>query len=225
MQFRCRICGCDLCEGASIQRCCYCGEDEAADWICPDGHYTCERCRTSAPEELIERTCMASAMKDPLELAELILKHPSMPPYGPEHHILPAPVLLAVLRNRGVASITDASIRKAIGRLRDIPALVCGLRGDCGAAANAGTVISILRNATAYLDQERSAALRATAAALERIAAHGGPRCCRQSVFDTILTVWGLLEEESGLEPLPARRCGAAENLKDCKKTRCSYYG
>ena len=225
MVFRCRICGLNLVEQVSIERCSYCGSQETGDWHCPAGHYACETCRTSSAEALIERTCLATDAADPLALAELILAHPALPAYGAEHHILPAPVLLATLRNRGVAGIGDASIRQAIARLRDIPALVCGTRGDCGAAASAGTVVALLNRANPYSDQERSAALRATAAALERIADQGGPRCCRQSVFDTIHATWALLAAEYRLEPLVDRPCPGTGPFKDCKTSRCTYFG
>jgi hypothetical protein len=152
----------------------------------------------------------------------LILRHPALPPYGPEHHGLAAPVLLSALRNLGVAAVGDAEIRQGIIRLRGIPPLVCATRGDCGAAASAGVVVSILRKATARSDAERSAALRATARALDRIAEHGGPRCCRQSVFDTIRTTWDLLRDELGLPELPDRRCQAG--LEECKEARCPYF-
>jgi hypothetical protein len=223
--FRCRICGHDLIEETSVERCTYCGQKENADWRCPEGHYVCESCRTSKAEPLIERTCLASDLKDPIELAELILKHPAMPPYGAEHHILAAPVLLAALRNRGIAGISEVQIRQSIARLRDIPEMVCATRGDCGAAASGGTVVSLLRRATIRSDHERCAALRATLASLGRIADHGGPRCCRQSVFDTIHVTWELLREDYDLEPLSVRTCSAAGKLPDCKLERCPYHG
>lgn len=222
MGFRCRICSRELEETPNRARCTYCGVEEASDYACPEGHYICETCRTATAEELIERTCLASTLDNPLDLAGLLLKHPAMLPYGPEHHSLAAPVLLAALRNRRVPGITDAAIHQALARLQGIPALVCATRGDCGAAASAGVVVSILRKATFSSDVERSAALRATARALDRIAGHGGPRCCRQSVFDTILETWDLLREPCGLGPLPQPACQG--QLKDCKTSRCAYF-
>ena len=171
---------------------------------------------------MIERTCVATGLEDPLALAQLLLKHPVLLPYGPEHHLLAAPVLLAALRNRKVPGVTGAAIHQAIQRLRDIPALVCATRGDCGAAASAGVVMALLQKVTAHSDAERSAALRATARTLDRIADHGGPRCCRQSVFDTILTTWERLAEPYGLPPLPPPAC--LGRLKDCKTSRCTYF-
>jgi len=98
-------------------------------------------------------------------------------------------------------------------------------RGDCGAAASAGTVLSILRGATPLADGARTEALRATAQTLLRIAEHGGPRCCKQSVFDTLLSTWERLQDELGLEPLPPHACAFAGQLKDRKAGRCPYFG
>jgi hypothetical protein len=225
MKFRCRICEQELLEQASRCTCTYCGQEEETDWSCPGGHYTCESCRTACPDDLTERTCLHSAARNPLELAELLMRHPAFHAYGEEHHSLAAPVILAALRNQGVPAVTDEGIRLSIARLKGIPISVCGTRGDCGAAASAGTVVAILRSATPLSDHERTEALRATAQTLLRIADRGGPRCCKQSVFEAILCTWERLQEELGLVALPAHSCSFAGKLKDCKTTRCPYFG
>lgn len=225
MKFRCRICAQDLLEQPSLGICTYCGREEASDWACPGGHYTCESCRTACPEDVIERACLHSDARNPLELAELILRHPAFHAYGEEHHSLAAPVILAALRNQGVPGVTEEGIRLAIARLKGIPISVCGTRGDCGAAASAGTVISILRGATPLSNGERTEALRATAQTLLRIADLGGPRCCKQSVFEAIHGTWERLQNEFDLESLPPHACAFAGKLKDCKAGRCPYFG
>ena len=225
MKFRCRICERDLLEQPSLGVCTYCGREEASEWSCPGGHYTCESCRLACPDELIERACLHPASGNPLDLAELIMRHPAFHAYGEEHHSLPAPVILAALRNQGVPGAAEEGLRTSIARLQGIPVSVCGTRGDCGAAASAGTVISILRGATPLSDRERTEALRATARALLRIADRGGPRCCKQSVFETICCIWESLRDEFALEPLPSHVCSFAGKLKDCKTVRCPYFG
>ncbi len=223
-RFRCRICKSELIEEARPERCTYCELEETGAWHCPQAHYVCEACRTAQACTLIERTCLRTRLTGPQALAGLILKHPSMPAYGPEFHLLAAPVLLAVLRNRGVAGIGDETIRGAMARLDGLPEAACATRGECGAAVSAGVVLSWLRRATTGSDAPRSDALRATAAALCRIADHGGPRCCRQSVFDTIRVAWGLVADELGLEALPPWECDFSGRLPDCKRERCPYH-
>jgi hypothetical protein len=153
------------------------------------------------------------------------MRHPAFHAYGEEHHSLAAPVILTALRNRGVPGITAENIRTSIARLQGIPISVCGTRGDCGAAASAGAVISILRGATPFSNEERTEALRATAQTLLRIADHGGPRCCKQSVFEVIHCTWERLQGEFGLETLSPHVCTFAGKLKDCKAARCPYFG
>lgn len=225
MRFRCKVCGQDLAEQSGLGRCTYCGGEELCDWSCPDGHAICEPCRVAEPEALIQRTCAATSLVDPLALAELLMKHPSFHAYGDEHHSLAAPVILAALRNRGVPQAAPGQILEALERLRGIPTAVCGTRGDCGAAASAGTTLSILHHASPLSDGERSRALCATARTLGLIAGHGGPRCCKQAVFDTIRTTWDLLREDFQLEALPPHACAFAGKLKDCKTERCPYFG
>ena len=225
MRFRCKVCGEDLAELAGQETCTYCGRAEPAEWSCPAGHSICESCRMASPEEVIQRTCLASSQVDPLALAQLLMKHPSFHAYGDEHHTLAAPVILAALRNRGVPGVSDLEVRDALARIQGIPISVCGTRGDCGAAASAGAVVAILRKASPLSDVQRTEALRATARTLLLIADHGGPRCCKQAVFDTIRTTWDLIREELRLDPLPPHTCDFAGKLKDCKATRCPYFG
>lgn len=224
MSFRCRICGETLEERSSQGGCVYCGTEEATAWSCPQGHLICEVCRTAKPAYVIEQACLHSRDVDPFALAERIMRHPAFLAYGEEHHLLVAPVLLAVLRNRGIPGATDAGIREAMARLVGIPMSVCGTRGDCGAAASAGTVLSLLRGATPLSDGTRTEAMQATAHTLLRIAALGGPRCCKQSVFETLHCAWDELRRFYDLEPLPRHTCGFAGKLHDCKAGRCPYF-
>lgn len=224
MRFRCKVCGQDLVERTGRGSCSYCGGEEPTEWACPAGHYTCEACRIAGPGELIQRTCLATSMTDPIALAQLLMKHPAFHAYGDEHHSLAAPVILAALRNRGIPEATAGQVRDALERLRGIPISVCGTRGDCGAAASAGTVVSLLKRASPLSDGERSAALRATARTLVRIAERGGPRCCKQAVFDTIRTTWDVLRHDFPLDELPPHACDFAGKLKDCKTSRCPYF-
>jgi hypothetical protein len=224
MRFRCRICEQDLLETTAKAACTYCGAEKVAEWLCPEGHHICETCRTSSAEDLIARACCFLQETNPLKAAELILRHTAFPAYGDAHHVLVAPVVLASLRNRGIDGVNEAVIREAMTRLRGIPACVCGTRGDCGAAASAGTVVSLLRKATPLSDAERSAALHATAEALCRIADHGGPRCCKQSMFDAIYSAWEHVKGLAGVDDLPVHACAFAGRLKDCKTTRCPYF-
>ena len=225
MVFYCSLCGAEMREECRTQTCSYCGTEEECDWLCPNGHFVCEECRTAEPAEVIERACRATTSPDPIGIADLLMKHPFFAAYGPEHHLLVAPVILAALRNQGHPVREDA-IRSALRRMRDIPVGVCGTRGDCGACVGLGCAVSLLTNATFRSDRERSLALRATARALARVATLGGPRCCKQSVYATLQTTVEFVRDELGIALAVPEviRCPFSSLAEECKQGRCAYF-
>lgn len=225
LTFHCSLCGSELLEDEGLQTCTYCGAKEECEWLCPEGHYVCEDCRTASPEEIIERTCLVTCDTDPVAIADLIMKHPVFREHGPAHHLLVAPVILASLRSQG-CPVKEGSIHTALHRMKDIPVAVCGTRGDCGAAVGAGCAVSLLTGATFRSDSERSLALRATAHALTRVADLGGPRCCRQSVYGALEASGQFLNNELGVAlvvPDPIR-CSFSRVTEECKRERCAYF-
>ncbi len=136
--FVCFICGQGLLEKESTGLCTFCGKQEPGEWVCPGGHYICEECRLSAPEEVIKRVCLNTKSPDPWEIATLIMRHPAFRPHGVEHHLVVAPVVLTALVNSGQADLEKEKISAALKRTADIPFGVCGSRGDCGACIGAG---------------------------------------------------------------------------------------
>ena len=225
MVYYCSLCAAELLEEERLQTCTYCGAQEECDWLCPQGHYVCEDCRTAAPEEIIERTCLATSDPDPFAIADLVMKHPVFREHGPAHHLLVAPVILAALRNQG-HPVKGSSLHAALHRMKDIPVAVCGTRGDCGAAVGLGCAVSLSTGATFRSDHERSQALRATARALNRIADLGGPRCCRQSVYATLETATLFFNGELGIAFAGPDliSCPFSHTTEGCKQERCAYF-
>ena len=223
--FHCSLCGAELLEVERLQTCAYCGAEEQCEWLCPQGHYVCEECRTASPEDIIERTSFATSDPDPVAIAHLVMKHPVFREHGPAHHLVVAPVILAALRNQG-HPVKETAIRAALHRMKDIPVAVCGTRGDCGAGAGLGCAVSLLTGATFRSDHERSQALRATARALVRIADVGGPRCCKQSVYGSLEAAALFLKEELGIAFAAPEliRCPFSHSTEDCKRECCAYF-
>jgi hypothetical protein len=225
MIFYCPQCGAELQEDRRVQTCSYCGAVEECDWLCPQGHFVCEECRTAQPAEIIERVCRGTTSLDPIWMANLIMKHPLFSACGPEHHVLVAPVILAALRNHG-HPVKEGAVRAALRRMRDIPVGVCGTRGDCGACVGLGCAISLLTAATYESDRERSLSLKGTARALACVAELGGPRCCKQSVYATLQTARAYVSSELGVAfSLPdVILCPFSRSIEECKKERCAYF-
>jgi hypothetical protein len=225
MVYYCSLCAAELLGEERLQTCTYCGAQEECDWLCPRGHYVCEDCRTAAPEEIIERTCLAISDPNPFAIADLVMKHPVFREHGPAHHLLVAPVILAALRNQG-HPVKESALHAALHRMKDIPVAVCGTRGDCGACAGLGCAVSLLTGATFRSDHERSQALRATARALARVADLGGPRCCRQSVYATLETAAHFFNDELGIAFAGPDfiSCRFSHTTEGCKQERCAYF-
>jgi len=224
--YPCLICDADLIELAeeTLARCAFCGEMQPVYYLCPNEHAVCDDCQAAEQPEVIRRVCAGTQATDPIAIANLIMKHPGFVMHGPYHHQLVAPVALTALANLGHIDFRPQRLEAVMRRTADIPLGVCGTRGACGAAEGVGAVLSVLTGASYLKDAERSLALRGTAEALLAVAAAGGPRCCKQSVYLAIETLSRLLAAELELELPVAVRCDFWESNPECKGPRCSYY-
>ncbi|RLG46208.1 MAG: hypothetical protein DRO06_04775, partial [Thermoproteota archaeon] len=89
-RLRCPICGAPLRPASGRAECSFCGAEEEADWVCESGHYVCESCRTDPAERALPRVALARRVEGALSLASLMMRHPSVPESGPEHHLVAA---------------------------------------------------------------------------------------------------------------------------------------
>ena len=63
--------------------------------------------------EFVEETCINSRLKDPLELARIIMNNDKVPMHGPEHHfIVPATLLAAYYNIKGILMKRGEKSRK-----------------------------------------------------------------------------------------------------------------
>lgn len=223
--FTCPICSAVLVEKETEAVCSFCGNKEETEYLCPNNHYVCEDCRTATQTEIIERVCKSTKSTDPIELANLIMKHASFNQYGAEHHVLVAPIILTTLNNLGYTSISNAKINAAIKRGNKIPYGSCGTMGVCGACVSAGITVSMITGANYLKDKERNLTLTTTAKALQAITELGGPRCCKYSVYESIKTAWNVLKTDLDFHlPDLQIKCEFQGKLNDCHLEKCKYY-
>jgi hypothetical protein len=225
MSFSCIICGGELKQVDSVATCMFCGQETTAEYLCDVGHHICEECQLADWPHVVERVCEGTRQRDPVDIVNLIMKHPMAVMHSPQHHIIVTPAVLAALRNRDQYPLAPGRLASAIERTRDIPLGACGMRGECGAAVGVGTLVSILTGATYQKDRERSLALRANSETLQAIACAGGPRCCKQSVYLALEVASAFLGRELNLDLSVEPRCEFAVRNEECKKERCQYYG
>ncbi len=209
-----------------ILSCSYCGQSESSDLACEDDHYLCESCRICTPTEIIHRTCIASTSNNPLQLANLLMHHPAISIFGPEHHFLASAVLLAVAHNAGSEMNLETRLGQAAKRVNRF-GLSCASFGVCGAAMAVPIAISLLLAADYAKAKERHIVLKASASASARIADLPAPRCCKASVYSSLSVGHAYLSQELGLEipSIPHPVCQFMETNFECLGRECPYYG
>lgn len=137
--FYCTICGKILYPVSRELQCIYCKENSMADYTCDDSHFVCENCRLALPDELILKTCERSEIKNPYELANLIMRHPAIPAHSPIHHYLVPAVLLVTIENTGF-ELPPRAINTAIRRGKKYLMVLA----DPGESAGRGRVLGSL---------------------------------------------------------------------------------
>lgn len=231
----CMVCGAPLTYQtlAVDKRCDYCGEIFPATVFCPNGHYVCEECHGAGYYSFLEKTVYSTTSKNPMEIAELLLKGELLPSLGGEHHAIVTTALLAAVKNYGqivlqgkvVQTVTEQDILEGIRRMKQIPSCTCAYHGACGAGLGVGAFFSILYRATCAQDTERTLTMRASNAALSAIANNGGPGCCKQSVRTAILVGVELLKEFCHVRlPISHARCfHMQDTTHGCKGSYCQF--
>lgn len=227
-QFLCSLCKTRMLVSSETVDCTFCGKKEKADYVCPKGHYVCEDCRLASAEKLVRKVCEVTRETDPMKIAVMLMKHPTMEMHGPDHHYLISCALLAALRNLGKFEIGKLEFDQAVTRGKRVLLGSCGLWGVCGSAAAVGIAVSVVTKATMMSDKERSLSMQAVSEVLSEIAEIGGPRCCKASTFAALETAAKFFERTLGIRfsalenPRPCYF--KALNDKGCLGERCPYY-
>jgi hypothetical protein len=120
----------------------------------------------------------------------------------------------------------ERGIKNARHRAGMVKGGSCGLLGDCGAAVGSGIFISIITGATPLSREEWRMANLMTARALETIALHGGPRCCKRNTYLALKEAIRFLSKEIGIrlrEPGDIF-CRYSEQNRECLKESCPFF-
>jgi len=223
----CLVCGQALLHQrtAITAKCVYCGKEEQGFFICPAGHYVCNDCHRRPAVAAILSVCRQTGEKNPLAIAEEIMRQPSLKMHGPEHHVLIAAALLTAIKN-ATGQVTWPAVLEGIRRGMEVPGGYCAYFGACGAGIGVGIAGSVLWQATPLAAQERKQTGDLTAKVLQAIAAMGGVRCCKASVRMALQTAVQILHQEYGLQ-LPVdnvKQCDYRHRNNACNQASCPYY-
>lgn len=225
----CLICGQELLyeEQAQEQNCIYCGHLYTSSMHCPNGHFVCDECHSADATRMIELITAQSQSQNPVALAMEIMDSPPFHMHGPEHHVMVPAILLTTLRNLDVP-ITDNQMRDALHRAKQLPGGICGSWGACGTAIGAGIGLSILRHLTSVKKEGWGETNNEVGEILQRVAAYGGPRCCKRSTYSSLLATMEILERD-GIVRFPTEAhaipvCKHFWQNQQCIKEQCPYY-
>jgi hypothetical protein len=224
----CLVCGLELVYGKNEKlECFYCHRVFLSNTKCQKGHYVCDECHSMPGNDLIETYCIATKLKDPLELALTLMRDPRMKMHGPEHHFLVPAVLLAAYYNiKGDQKDKKRKIQEARLRSSKVLGGFCGFYGDCGAAVGTGIFISLITGATPLSTREWRLSNLMTARSLSSIANHGGPRCCKRNTYLAINEAVSFLKKNFAM-PMQINgnlKCEFSDINKECLKEKCPYY-
>jgi hypothetical protein len=222
------ICGRELVylQQNEMAHCTYCGQAQETNARCIDGHFVCDTCHSLSADDLIERTCAQTQATDPLELAITLMKNPALKMHGPEHHFLVPAVLLAAYYNRTGSDDKLPRIKQARKRAENVLGGFCGFYGACGAAVGTGIFVSVMTGATPLSGPEWKLSNRVTAECLMKIAAHGGPRCCKRDTFLALLSAGGFVKKHFEVDFMMDRRiqCSFHDLNRECLRENCPFY-
>lgn len=173
--------------------CAVCHKKENSKARCVNGHYVCNECHTEGMDAIIGM-CLKETSKNPVEIISKMMEQPFCHMHGPEHHVMVGASLLTAYKNAGGDIDLRPALTEMMGRGKGVPGGACGFWGACGAGVSAGMFVSILSNSTPLAVEPFGLSHIMTSKALERIGMVGGPRCCKQDSFLSILAAIEFVE-------------------------------
>lgn len=226
----CNICGAPLLFSSemTLKKCDVCGKEFLTNDFCKNGHYVCDRCCASEAYKFIVEECLKSESKDPIEIADMLMRNKVVEFFGSEHHVIAGAALLTAYKNAG-GRVADFKgyLEELIRRTSAVNGNACAFMGVCGAAVSCGTFISIVMQTTPNTVNAWELGNRLTGECMIEVAKRGGPRCCKREVFSSIMKSIDFVEKYLWVEmKKPAKRinCHYFPYNPECLKQRCEYY-
>jgi hypothetical protein len=224
----CLVCGKNLryFQLARRLKCELCGLEFDSAAACEDGHFVCDQCHARAGLESITSLALETGSRNPVAIANKMMKSPFVNMHGPEHHYLVVAALLAVYKNSGGQVDLPTALTEARQRAEKVPGGICGHWGCCGAAIGSGIFVSLITGATPMSVDEWRLANSMTALSLEAIARNGGPRCCKRDAYLAIMTAAGFVREHFGIDMEVSELiiCPFYKANASCRKRACPFY-
>ena len=226
MQEECLVCGAPLAYLAedAMMTCALCGKTENSKTRCIRGHYVCSDCHTSGMDRVIG-LCLQETSAAPIAILEKMMALPLCHMHGPEHHVMVGAALLTAYHNAGGQLDLEKALREMLRRGRQVPGGACGFWGACGAGLSTGMFVSIATGATPLAGKTWRLSNRMTSLALDRIADHGGPRCCKRDSYLAIEAAVDFAAEHLGVRMQQDEiRCSRYHMNNQCLGKNCPFH-
>lgn len=207
--------------------CSFCGKQESETVKCASGHFICNECHSSSAMEVIYNFCKETKLTNPIEMANILMRHPSLKMHGPEHHYLVPAVLIAAYYNlKDEPELKLKKLRVVSQRASKIPGGFCGSHGNCGAGVGTGIFFSAITDTTPLSEDTWKLSNLITGTCLVKIAEKGGPRCCKRDTYTSITHAVDFMKENLDFK-IPSTReitCTFHTMNKECLEKRCEYF-
>lgn len=176
--------------------------------------------------QLIRNAVAESTGKNPVKIAQSVMKKNFVNIHGPEHHFLDGAAFLAAYRNAGGKIDLDAALDTLAERAAKMPGAICGQWGVCGAAASVGAALAVI-NGTGPLSETEfyKHNMEFTSDVIGQMSKIGGPRCCKRNAFLSLGHSIEFVKEKYGIE-MEAEKivCRFYPANKQCIGTDCPFY-
>ncbi len=175
---------------------------------------------------LIKNSVQESADKNPVKIAQTIMKNDFVNIHGPEHHFLDGASFLVAYKNAG----GKIDIEKALDTLEEravkMPGAICGHWGVCGAAASVGAALAVIHETGPLTSNEfYNHNMEFTSDVLKHMSEIGGPRCCKRNAFLSLNHGIEFVKEKYGIKmDTDSIVCNFYPNNKQCLGVKCPFY-
>lgn len=208
-----------------MMECAICHKQEMSKTRCVNGHYVCSECHMQGMDGIFG-LCLSEESRSPIDILERMMSLPFCHMHGPEHHVMVGAALLTAYKNSGGKLDLREALQEMSARGRAVPGGSCGFWGACGAGISAGQFFAIACGSTPLALQPWGLSNRMTAAALDSIGRHGGPRCCKRDSYLAILTAIDFTAAHLGVrmeKTLPI--CSRSRQNAQCLREQCPFFG
>lgn len=222
----CLICGSTLEYLANPieMECAICHKKYINNVRCKSGHFVCDECHTNGIDIIIS-ICLQEQSQNPVEILERLMSQEFCHMHGPEHHIMVGASLITAYHNAGGSVDMEWALSEMVRRGKQVPGGACGNWGACGAAISTGMYMSIVTKSSPLAQKEWSLSNLMTSKALENVAKHGGPRCCKRDSYQSIMAAASFTQTHLGVTmTLPTKiTCTRSAQNNQCLGKDCPF--